>query len=156
MEKLIVACLVMACIFGCQSETTPDWPKRNLLEFGLPITIAAPPGAEVKNSDLGWQKDVSIKKGDEYFVQIFSKDASERDAKIIKTKQMDLVKANKYFTKVLKEEDNGFVYHSTVDSTDFYNFRYVKLQGDKEYIFQAGLIGKFTENQINHMYESVK
>ena len=65
--------------------------------------------------------------------------------------------ANPYFSKIVKDEPAGFNYETKVDSTtQIFNFRYIQLKGDKEYIFQTGLIGRFTLEQVERMYEAVK
>jgi len=37
-----------------------------------------------------------------------------------------------------------------------YGFKYLKIQGDKEYIFQTGLVGNFGLDDVKVMYEAVK
>ncbi|MEM9849306.1 MAG: hypothetical protein AAF847_15585, partial [Bacteroidota bacterium] len=61
------------------------------------------------------------------------------------------------FSKCVVEEEAGFVYESKIDSTtSFYGFRYIRLQGDQRYLFQSGLIGTFSLEEVNKMYASVK
>ena len=37
-----------------------------------------------------------------------------------------------------------------------YDFRYVKIQGDKQYIFQTALSGGYSESDVTIMYNSMK
>ena len=67
------------------------------------------------------------------------------------------VKKNPYFSKVILDETNGFVFEKKLtDSTFNYGVRYIKLQGDNEFSYQTGLYGLFTKDQTMTMYESVK
>ena len=127
------------------------------MKYGIPVTVLAPDSAKVETRDLIVQKDVTIKKGDDFFIQLYASDASTTDIKKVKADQLEEVKANPYFSGIISEDDNGFVYKKQVDSTNVnYGFKYIKIQGDKEYIFQTGLIGKFSEESVIAMYNAVK
>lgn len=141
---------------SCASEDK-NQNVLDLMKYGIPFSIQAPEGAEVKSSDFGSvMKDVTIQKGKDYFIQIFAADASITDLAKIKTDQLQEVKEDPYFSRIVKDYPHGFIYESKIDSSlTNYGFRYIKLQGDKEYILRNGLIGSFTEVQINGMYESV-
>ena len=59
--------------------------------------------------------------------------------------------------KIIEEEEVGFIYETVFDSTATnYGFKYLKIQGDKEYIFQTGLVGTFGLDDVKMMYEAVK
>ena len=67
------------------------------------------------------------------------------------------VKNSPFFSEIIKEDDNGFIFKKTISEDRInYDFRYVKIQGDKEYVFQTGLIGQFTLDDVEMMYEAVK
>jgi len=104
---------------------------------------------------MGFYKDVTVKKGDDYFVQILSTSATTTDINSLKSDQLNEVKKNPYFKKIVFEEANGFIFEKQIDSLFNYDFRYVKIQGSNEYIFQTGLFGKFSEEVVRDMYESV-
>ena len=53
--------------------------------------------------------------------------------------------------------DNGFIFEKKLSPDHLnYDFRYFKVQGDKEYVFQTGLIGKFSLEDVKGMYGAVK
>ena len=155
-QRLLLFCSVLL-FFACQQNPKNDWKPLDLLQYDVPLTILAPDSAEVKTMDLLVQKDVTIKKGKDYSIQIFISDALTSDVKKIIAEIKGEVKNNPYFSKFTLEEDNGFIYETVIDSTHYnYGFRQVRIQGDREYIFSTGLIGTFDQQQVEDMYNAVK
>ena len=149
--------LVLLTLMACSSEPASDLKSRSLLEFGIPITIMAPDSAQIETMDLVVQKDITIKKGDDYYVQIFASDASTTDVSKMKAAQLNEVRDNPFFSKIVKEDTDGFIYETAIDSTKTnYGFRHFRIKGDKEYIFQTGLIGTFSLDDVERMYEAVQ
>ena len=150
-------CAVSVAFFQCDTGRTGDLQPVDLLPYGMPVTILAPDSPEIKKMDMVVQQDVTVKKGDDYYVQIFSSDAETRDMSVLLREQLDDVKGNPFFHRIVEEESDGFIYENKLDSlTSTYGFRYVRLIGDKQYIFQTGLIGTFTEDEVRRMYEAVQ
>lgn len=151
--------LISTAFFACQSEpnSLSTWSDLNLLEHGIPFSILAPDSAKVETIDFGnIMKDVTVRGGDDYFVQIFASDAKTTDVKTLKSEALKEVKEEKHFSKIVEESDQGFLYESKRDSTStYYGFRYVRLQGSKEYLLQNGFRGFFTEDQARSMYKAV-
>ena len=131
--------------------------ELDLMSYEMPIVIQAPADAEIKKMDLIVQKDITVKSGEAYYVQIFESDMSSNDPNSIKEELLKDVQENPYFSELISEEANGFIYKTMIDSTqENYGFRYVRLQGNKEYTFQTGMIGLFSLDQVKSMYEAVK
>lgn len=159
MKKSLLFVVVAILMWACQQNgTEQDWVEKDLLQYGIPMTILAPDSAEVNSSDLGGLiQDVTVKEGDEYYVQIYASDAETMDIAKVKSAQLSEVKSNRYFSKIVQEETDGFIYETVIDSTAInYGFRYVRVQGDKEYVFQTGLVGSFTLEQVEKMFEAVR
>jgi len=155
----LTSILISICFlaFACKTDPSSSLKSTNLLAHGLPITIMAPDSAKIESANLSFSKDVTIQKGDGYYVQIFSTDASTTDLVKIKNEKIAEVKGNPYFSEMVKEEEDGFIYKTAIDpEKENYGFRHIRIQGDKEYIFQTGLIGTFTLEQVETMYQSVK
>jgi hypothetical protein len=75
----------------------------------------------------------------------------------VKSDQLNTVKDTRYFSKIVREEEEGFIYESAFDSTTTgYGFRYIQIKGDKEYVFQTGLVGTFSLEEVENMYKAVK
>ena len=101
-------------------------------------------------------RDITIRKGDNFFIQIFEFEASNLDAAGEKLKQLTSVKEDPFFKELITEEDQGFIFSRLQDSTKLnYDFRYVKILGLKELIFQTGLVGSFSLEDVRRMYKSV-
>lgn len=140
---------------SCGNDQSKNKPL-DLMKYGLPIQISAPENAIVKANDMGFYKDVTVKKGDNYFVQILSTSITSTDITSLKNDQLREVKKNQFFNKIVLDESNGFIFEKKIDSLFNYDFRYIKVQGENEYIFQTGLSGTFSEETVRSMYESVK
>ncbi len=157
MKNLFAFAVILSVFIACATDAKDGWKPLNLLEYGVPITILAPDTPDVKVSDLLVQKDITLKKGDDYYIQIYASDATTTDVSTVVNQQKALLKENPYFQRFVTDEPDGFVYETQVDSSNInYGFRHIRLQGDKEYIFQTGLIGKFTEEEVRKMYDSVR
>lgn len=156
--KIFVFCALILGITACETEATNPYKALDLMSNGMPITIMAPDSAKVTTDDFIVMQEVSIKKGDNYFVQIRSSDASG-SASIagLKAEEIEDAKRDPFFTEIVQDDPNGFIYKTQLDSTRAsYGFRYIKLQGDKEYRFRNGIIGAFSEEATRDMYEGVQ
>lgn len=153
--KSLFPILLVVLIWSCSSEM--EWKPVNLLEYGMPVTILAPDSPDIKKVNLVLQEDVSIKKGDDYYVQIFAAEATTREPGTLKESLKEDVMNNPFFSQMVEEQNEGFIYKDQIDSLhSTYGFRYVRIIGDKEYVFQTGLTGSFTEEQVRKMYDAVQ
>lgn len=155
-NRILSILALIILIASCKSDPLADMQKTELMSYGFPIAVHAPAGAEFVKGDLGVMQDLTIKAGDNYYVQILGSDATTLDAKEVLQNQMSQAKAHPFFSKIIMEEDNGFIFEKNTDGRINYDFRYIKLQGEKEYIFQTGLVGNFTQDDVKAMYASVK
>ncbi len=146
-----------ACVFlSCTSDPHSLRPL-DLTPYNIPMTILAPDSAIVQVKDYKIMRDITISKGEDFSLQLFEVMSSTGDAAGEKLRQLETVKAAPFFREVLKEEDNGFIYSTQPDSSTVeYDFRRVKLLGEKEIIFQTGLVGDFTLDQVTTMFNAVK
>jgi len=158
MKNLFIALGVLFMLGGCQSESASSLKPLSLLPHGIPITILAPDSAKIRTMDLLVQKDITVRGEDGYDLQIFASDATSTDVSKIASELKGEVKNNPYFSKIIDESDpNGFIYETKLDSTTIsYGFQLVRVMGDREYIFQNALVGTFSQDEINTMYQAVK
>ena len=158
MKKYILASLLLACAFGCGTDSSDSGLSTlNLLSYGIPVTIMAPDSAKVETMDFKVTKDISVKGEDGYYVQIFASTASTNLVSEVKQQQLEEVRSSPYFASIVREEPDGFIYETRVDSSSQnFSFRYIQIKGDWEYIFRTGLIGTFTLEQVEQMYAAVK
>lgn len=150
---------VALILTSCQSDTNSNMKEQDLLSYGIPVTIMAPDSINVKTNDMagGLIKDVVVDGGPGYNLQIIVSPAETNDIAKIKADQIANVKINRYFSKIVEEEESGFIYETAIDSNHInYGFRYILIQGAEEFIFQSGLAGTFSQEEAKAMYEAVK
>lgn len=154
----LMLAVIFTGLFACQSNSTTSLKELNLLQYNIPITIMAPDSAKVVAGSLSFSQDITIKSPkDNFDLQIFAYDATTTDLSSVKASHLAEVKSNAYFSEIIEEEDAGFIYSTVFDSTSTnYGFKYLKIQGDKEYIFQTGLVGNFGLDDVKLMYNAVK
>ena len=156
-QKFVLIFLTMSVMFACKSDHTKGLESLDLMSKGIPIKIMAPVGSEVLSEDFGVMKDVTIKKGDDFYLQILASNAMTTDKTAIINGQKSDVQNAPYFSKFIQEDADGFIYEKQIDSSKInYDFRYVKLQGDREYMFQTGLIGSYSLEDVKRMYQAVQ
>jgi hypothetical protein len=132
--------------------------ETDLMEHGVPVTIMAPDSAVVKARNMGTlMKDVTVKGEGNYDLQIMASSATTSDLARVKAEQLATVKTNRYFSRIVTEEEKGFLYEMALDSNNLnYNFRYIHLQGDQEIIFSAGMASTLSQEEAERIYEAVK
>ena len=147
--------LLLISLASCHKDEM-KMEKLDLQPHGIPLTIMAPDSAEVQEKAYPFMRDITIRKDDRYFIQIFEFEAPKLDAAGEKLRQLAAVREDPYFNEMIKEDDQGFIYSRTLDSTTLnYDFRYIKILGPKELIFQTGLVGTFSLDDVKRMYKSV-
>lgn len=158
MKYTLVFALVVSLLFSCKdADPSEGFKSLDLMQNGLPIKIKAPEGATVESDNLGFIQDVTIKGDDNFYIQIQGGTATTMDEKVVKSTLLTDLKNAKYFSKVIEDNETGFIYEKDLGNGNLnYDFRFVKIQGDKEYIFQRGLIGQYTIDEIKVMYKAVQ
>ncbi len=153
-----VLILLIFAFAACESGTSNNYQQLSLLKYGLAHTVLAPDSSDVKTEDWGIQKGISIQNEKEnYFVQVWVKNLTSDNLQKIKQEELKSAKENRYFAEVVQEDDDGFIFKKQIDtSLTNYDFRYIKLLGDKEITFQTGLMGSFSLGDVNKMYRAVK
>ena len=151
----LIACLLII-ISACEKSPKTNFKPLSLLPQGVALTIMAPENPEIKMTDMTVMKDITIRKGPDYNIQIYSSAANTSNVQQVKEEHLEEVKINPYFTKLIKDESDGFVYEKLIDSTTTFAFKYVFIQGDQEFVFQNGISGIFSLEDVNNMYDAVK
>lgn len=148
--------LALTLLSACRKDGV-KMQKLDLQSHGLPVTILAPDSAIIQEKDYNFMRDITVKKGDQFFIQIFEFAAPRQDAAGEKLRQLTAVREDPFFREVIKEEDQGFIFSKMADSIKIdYDFRYVRILGEKELIFQTGLVGSFSLEDVKLMYNAVK
>ncbi|MEM6723646.1 MAG: hypothetical protein AAF598_06380 [Bacteroidota bacterium] len=156
----IFVCLVMITLLGAcgsqesQKSLLDGLVDLNLLEYGLPIVIKAPEGAAVDKSSIGFFDDVTVKSGD-YNLQILVSDAASLNLQKLVEEEKATVRNEAYFSSFIEESPKGFIYETKIDSLSSYDFRYLHIQADRVYKFQAGLLGNYSQLDIERLVSAV-
>lgn len=157
MKKIVLMSLLVLAIVACQQDGAASWPTLDLMDKGFPITVKAPDSAAVKVVDNAFLKDITIDSPEEnYHIQIYASDAETDDIAIIKSDLILDVRRNPYFSKIVEEDERGFVYELTIDSSNYYSFRHIHVQGDLEFIFETGLAHTFGLEEAKVLREAVR
>ena len=154
--KFLFLLFSVSFLLACNRDPKMKLKPLDLVSYGLPITIMAPDSAEILKKEYNIMRDITIRKDNWYFVQIFESVVTTPDPVEVKKSQLESIKKDKYFKEIIREDESGFIFRKQIDSTLIdYDFRYIRIIGDKEIIFQTGLIGTFTLEDVERMYKSV-
>ncbi len=147
---LILALVVLAG--GCNREPE-GFSERHLLDYGLDLTLLLPDSARVHVKDYGPIRDFTISDGRAFSLQIFEFQSPTGDSAGEKLRQLNTARQDPLFREVVREDDHGFIYAMQADSASVdYDFRYVRMIGDRELIFQTGLVGRYALADVERMY----
>jgi len=153
--RSLVILVLIALLCSCK-EAKPVLPTLDLLSQGLPLKIKAPEDVVVASSDLGIMKDVTVKNEEGFSIQIFESEATTLIIKDITQKIKADIEASLFFSKMVKEEEGGFIFEKKIDENYItYDFRRVQVVGDKQYVIQAGLSTQHSLENVEVMYASV-
>ena len=156
MKYTLFLLALIGVLLSCKESST-ELESLSLLQSGLPIKINAPAGVEVTVDDLGVWKDITVKDSLDFNLQIIASTSTTFDKSKIVASQLSDVKSGRYFSKIIEEYENGFIFEKKIDEDNInYDFRYIKLNGDREYVFQTGLLGTFSEESVRTMYNAVQ
>ncbi len=102
-------------------------------------------------------RNINIRKDEHFHIELFELESNHNDPVSEKQRQMTAMKKSPKFLEILKEYDNGFVYSKKLDSTSIdYDFRLVEYLGDKQLIFQSGVMTSFSLEDIEQMVKAIK
>ncbi|MEZ4907411.1 MAG: hypothetical protein R2771_07180 [Saprospiraceae bacterium] len=164
MHRILYLSLIFVVFtFSCKeknqeiAENNEHYESMDLMDKGIPLKINAPEGTKVKVDVENFYKDITLNDDNGYNIQIIATEAFTDSLYSIKQELISEVEKNPFFNKMISDEANGFIFEKkTNDSTYNYDFRYVKIQDGQQFVFQAGLYGLFTKDQVLKMYDSVK
>lgn len=148
----MVCCLVWAC----NSEPTVSLKPLNLMSYGIATSIMAPDSAKVEQGLSGIIDEVTIKGKEGYVVEVQSSLSAFGTAKELKESLKSQVQEESYFSKIIQEDETGFLYETVVDSSNVsYNFRKCKMLGEKELIFKLPSSITFSEEKANWLFQHI-
>ncbi len=153
--SVAIALLLASCVHSTSQKE--EWQPLDLLPNGIPVTILAPDSAEVSVTRVGVVEDVTVRKpGARYGIQIYVQPAFTNDLPALKSNQVEEVKSTAEFQKILEEDENGFLFALRSGDLEFYSFRFIHLQADKEYVFTTTFNEQYTLEEARQLLEAVR
>ncbi len=124
---------------------------------GVNLVIMAPDSVEIDVRQYEAIKDITIRSGPYYDIQIFESKATSTDVAALKTEELQALWQESFFRELTWEDKSGFIFKSHPEgASPAYDFRHFKIIGDHEYRFQAGLTGSFILEDVERMYKAVR
>lgn len=153
----IITVFITTLFIQCKDSSSNHKTGIELMKYGIPYTLAAPKDVKIAKIGSGRLADVSVKNEQGYDVQIFMSDAFSNDMTKLKSLKKVEVTSNPYFSKIVEEYDDGFLYEKINESNErSFDFMIIKVQGDKELTFQCGNSREFTENDVKKIVASIQ
>ncbi len=144
---------------GCHQEppAVSTLKPLDLHAYGIPMVILAPDSTMVLEKDYQFMRDMIFRREPDFDIQLFELTSDATDASGEKMHQLTSVRKDPFFRELIRDEDHGFIFSKNLDSLNVdYDFRFIKLFGDKELIFQTGLARSFTLDQVTKMYQAIQ
>ncbi len=157
--RILLITFIFFQLISCQNKSNPinEGTKIDLLKYGVPYSITAPPDVVISKIGKGELTDVSIKNENGYDLQIFMVGAFTSDLQKIKEEKKASVTSNPSFSKMVEEYNDGFLYEKITDlGKRTYDFNIIKLVGTNEINFQCGNSKEFSESEVKKMVSSIR
>lgn len=153
MKKILFFAFVLVSIVACE-ESAVEMKPVDLLKYGMPITIQVPENANI--SQPFGEGEVWIQDSlNNFNIQLTKGLTLTNDVAKVKSEQLEITKGVEGFSKLIMEEKNGFIFEENIDSLN-YDFKYIVVQGDNQYIFQKVFTAFANLEEVEMMYEAVK
>lgn len=128
----------------------------DLEPYGIGMTIMAPDSASVEVKEYPFTRDITIRKGDDFHIQLFELPSNGNRLPLEKNRQMSAIKKDPTFLEIIEDFEDGFIYSKNLDSLGKdYDFRCFRYLGDKELIFQTGVLSPFTLEEVKRMVSAI-
>lgn len=154
--RVLLYGIVLVMLGSACNSLASELQELDLMSEGIPIKIKAPAEAKVKKKDMGLFQDITIKDGEDFYVQITAGQLYNNDAQARKTEELQAIKQLISFSRIIEEDEQGFIFERKKGDELTYDFRRIKIQGETEYLFQTGLVGNFDLESVELMYDAVK
>lgn len=156
MKKISAYFLVLLFFAACQKDANQSWQPFDLMPYNVPVSILAPDSVNVNAQNLGGViQDVTVK-APGYSIQIYGTELETNDLARLKSEQLNEVKNNPYFSRIVQEETDGFIYETLIDTTLNYSFRYILPRGDRLFTFQTGIVETYNLQKAKQLYQAVR
>ena len=155
MIRAFFYCFVILTV-SCASEKSLDRNRQDLRSEGLPVTILSNDSLKVDYRKEDIFEDYVVTSDAGFAIQIESSNDARQGKDILKSVLDAEVTNHPYFSKILKQTEDGCVYELNVDGTIFYQFRKVIVEGGKKYIFKEFQGKTFSKEEIESMFDAIQ
>lgn len=153
LTRLIYITILSLFLFSCGNKREEG--KTSLYKYGIPVQLTIPAEAKINPSASGDIRGLTIVDEDGFNLQIIQTPTSYTDKTKAKFYQRELIVNNPDFVKIIEDYDDGFLFELKDGDERYYDFRFVKIMGTNEIIFQAGPTSHSSESQVRNMIVSV-
>jgi len=150
----------LALLQNCSNAKAPHKKgTTSLLSYGIPLYVNIPKDVDINRRNVGNITEVIVKgKGDKSWFEINVQHlpAESDDLAWNKYLQIEDVRNNVYFTRIMEENENGFIYELVPRDKPTYHFRYVIVQGSQLYVISTALGSELSLEQARELYQAVE
>lgn len=118
--------------------------------------IQAPSDVRFHKSASDQVEGLSVVNDEGFQLQVLQYNVTFNDIEAAKNYQREQVVSNPFFSKIIEDYDNGFLFELVNDGKRYFDFRIIKLVGAKEIVFQATPTVNCTEEDARKMLLSVQ
>lgn len=152
MLRLTLIFFISISLIACNSENVKT-AEFDLIKYGISLTVTAPENAVITQPSNGSEVWI-VDSTSNFEIQIRKALSLTNDVVKVKNEELELVKTTTGFSKIIKEDDNGFIFEENFDETS-YDFRYFVVQGDNKFIFQKVFTSNPSLEEVEQMYKIV-
>jgi hypothetical protein len=159
----LVAMVVLTSMTVFGGDPAPATKDYNLSDFGIPVTVTAPEGAEVKKGMINGEIDgqtiysADIIKGRFIMMVSMWDNEPEEGLEDAIASQKENSEENEGFKGYILEEENGYIFKTVEDGETDYDFIYILEKDDRHIQFSVAFTMKaFTEAEIQVLYAAAK
>lgn len=158
MKKIFYYSFIIISLISCGKKNDLNLVKTDLLQYGLPISIHVPQDATFSPLDMGGLKEVTIADSTSFFgVWAYATPISTSNVTQYKAERLATEKNRPTFTKLIREDRDGFIYESQLDEqTVSFQFAYFIIAGDKYYTLENIGTAILTKEQAIAIYDAIR
>jgi hypothetical protein len=148
--------LICIIVLSCGEKPSSKQDKTSLHKYGIPVSVMLPADVGIKKTSSGNVLAVAIRNDSGYNMLVLMGAANYSSAQKAKFQQREQIVNNPAFLKIVEDYEDGFLFEWQGNDRIMYDFRHIKIVGDKEIVFQAGNTCECSEDDVRKMLASVK
>ncbi|MFK7946468.1 MAG: hypothetical protein AB8G11_02675 [Saprospiraceae bacterium] len=152
MQRLVFILFTIILFSACNNGQVKT-VEFDLIKYGISLTVNAPENAVITQPSDGSEVWI-VDSTSNFEIQVKKALSLTNDVIKVKNEELELVKTTTGFSKIIKEEDNGFIFEENFNETS-YDFRYFVVQGDNKFIFQKIFTSNPSLEEIEKVFEIV-